>query len=83
MEIKRYRLSDLMTEDYVRYDDIKHLLTRPDPAEVERLLDEFKNAVVYEQFALRDGSTNKPIKSVTDRLDKARSELLKLIYGGD
>ena len=56
---------------------IKHLLTRPDPAEVERLVDE----LIWQ--AKRCGSAY--TRNAEDRLEfnveQARSDLLKLVGG--
>jgi len=67
MDVKRYHIEVLEEEygKYVLYDDIKHLLTRPDPAEVERLVD------VLIRIA-KSWSTD-------EDLNKARADLLKAI----
>jgi hypothetical protein len=56
---------------------LKHLLTRPDPAEVERLLNEYDNA--YLGFQLERNQY--AIPEASDRLTKARADLLKLVGG--
>jgi len=83
MDVKRYRLSDLMTmaqfgyEEYVLYDDIKHLLTRPDPAEVERLVDEYVELIV-DNTPVFTSDSRYIIKNI---LQQYRAELLKLAGG--
>jgi hypothetical protein len=91
MDVKRY---DLMEDrhtmcsckrvedsegDYVLYDDIKHLLTRPDPAEVERLIVDIINWAG--DVATLSTESSKYYQAI-DELDKARADLLKLV-GGD
>ena len=81
MDVKRYDLvgeyecdiQELEDGDYVLYDDIKHLLTRPDPAEVERAIDELIGAACAYQ---REG-----VIDTHPRLKQARAELLKAIGG--
>jgi len=64
-------IQELEDGDYVLYDDIKHLLTRPDPAEVERLISTLIEAVKEMNYI--------PHKEWVERMDKARSDLLKLV----
>ena len=83
MDVKRYRLSDLMTmaqfgyEEYVLYDDIKRLLTRPDPAEVERLVDEYVELIV-DNTPVFTSDSRYIIKNI---LQQYRADLLKLEGG--
>jgi len=88
MDVKRYDLvgeyecdiQELEDGDYVLYDDIKHLLTRPDHAEVERLVDEIIRLSKLCEKALWSRTIEKSVEYEL-ALDKARADLLKLVGG--
>jgi len=81
MDVKRYMFMgvDFIKErespdgNIVFYEDIKHYIPRPDPAEVERAIDVLIGAACAYQ---REG-----VIDTHPRLKQARAQLLKLVGG--
>ena len=84
MDVKRYMFMgvDFIKErespdgNIVFYEDIKHYIPRPDPAEVEKAIDKFE-AAVNKYFFAKLGQR----PEAAQKVDKARTDLLKLVGG--
>jgi hypothetical protein len=90
MDVKRYDVGTEVAEYYmvvralgkfVFYDDIKSYIPRPDPAEVERLVDELIEGCKKWGYHIFQNQPTQEDVTLFDKISKAKADLLKLVGG--